>query len=227
MDFDGVKRKARERFNEVQVLLNFISSSESQNTTTPVSLELKIMKGLFYVHLYAAFEKTINETVETALSLISSKNIKNNHLSPTLLSIVFLDEMKSLKDGNHSNILIKSSKIFSESTSANIVSINETTFEGHLQNVWAKTINEVSAILGINDFSFTPRVAATINEIVQKRNAIAHGRDSASSIGERYRANVLREKMEIISSAVQEFIMAVEEHCAEKKYIKPTQRRYY
>ena len=227
MSFEGVKRRTSERFNEVQVLLNYISSSEQQEITSPISLEMKIMKGLFYVHLYAAFEKTVNEIFETALSLISSKCIKNNHLSPTLLSIALSDKMKSLKDGGYSKILIKSSEIFSESSSNKVVPINETIFSSQLQNAWVKTITEISIILGINDFSFEPRVRATIDEIVDKRNAVAHGRDSASTIGERYRANVLRDKMVIVSSAAQQFIIAVEEHCAAKKYIKPSLRRHY
>lgn len=227
MSFDGVRGRASERFNEVQLLLNHISSSEPREVTTPVSLEVKIMKGLFYVHLYAAFEKTINEVVETALFLISSKEIKCSHLSPPLLSVALSDRIKSLKDGGYSKLLIKSAEMFSESCSKSVLQINETIFSTQLQNAWVQTITEVSVVLGINGFSFEPRIRATIDEVVEKRNAVAHGRDRASSVGERYRAVVLRDKLEIISSAAHQFIIAVEEHCQGKKYIKPTLRRHY
>lgn len=227
MSFSSAISKAGERFNEVQVLLGAIQSLEPRNVIDPASLELKIMKGLFFVHLYAAFEKTINEVVETTLSLISAHNIKNNHLSPSLLSVVFLSDLKSIKDGSHSKILIKSSEMFVESSLANVVPINETIFSGHLQNVWTKTIYEISVILGMKNFSFDSRIKTTIDEIVDKRNAVAHGRDSASSVGERYRVIDLREKMEIVSSATQQFIAAVDDHYNHKKYIKPSLRRHY
>ena len=227
MSFNSAVSNASERFAEVQVLLNTIQSLEPRNVIDPSSLELKIMKGLFFVHLYAAFERTINEVVETTLSLISAHNIKNNHLSPSLLSVVFLNELKSIKDGSHSKILIKSSEMFTESSLAKVVPINETIFSGHLQNVWTKTIYEILTILGMKSFSFTSRVKTTIDEIVDKRNAVAHERYSASSVGERYRVIDLREKMEIISSATQQFISAVDDHYNQKKYIKPSLRRHY
>lgn len=227
MSLDRVRNKASERFNEVQIFLSFIQRSEPEGYIDLVPLELKVMKGLFLVHLYAAFEKTINETVETSLSLISSRNIKNNHFYSSLLSVVLSDKMKSIKDGSYSNIFIKSSELFIESTSNNVIPINETIFSGQLQNVWAKTIVEISSILGMKGFSFDSRARATIDEIVDKRNAVAHGRDNASSVGERYRVNALREKMETISTAAHFFISSVEDHCEQKKYIKPTHRRYY
>lgn len=227
MSFEGLKRRTSERFNEVQVLLNFINSSEPRTPSEPVSLEVKIMKGLFYVHLYAAFEKSIKDIVETALLLISSKSIKNNHFAPALLSLVLSDKIKSLKDSGYSKLFIKSAEIFKESTSNNVVPINETIFSGQLQNAWVKTILEISEILGMEEVCFEPRIKTTIDEIVDKRNAVAHGRDSAAFIGERHRANILREKMELISSAIQQFINEVEQHCDRRRYIKPALRRHY
>ncbi|MBF0408697.1 MAG: hypothetical protein HQM10_15220 [Candidatus Riflebacteria bacterium] len=227
MSFSSVTRRVSERFNEVQVLLNHITSSEPADVTELVPLDVKIMKGLFYVHLYAAFEKSINEIIETALTLISSKSIKNNHLSPTLLSIALSDKFKSLKDSSHSKVLIKSSEIFSESISKNVVPINEAIFANHLQNAWVTTIIEITTILGIDGFSFGTRGRVTIDEVVDRRNAVAHGRDSASSVGERYRANILRQKLEIVSEATQMFLSVIEEHCDSKKYVKPNSRRYY
>ncbi len=227
MPFNGVKTRTSERFNEVQIFLTFISSQEPTLPTHSVSLEVRIMKGLFYVHLYSAFEKSVNDAVETALSLISAKSIKNNHLSPTLLSIALSDKMKSLKDSGYSKIFIKSADVFTESASSNILPINETIFSSQLQNVWVKTIFEIVSILGVDEIEFSSRVRTTVDEIVDKRNAVAHGRDSAASVGERYRATVLREKMELISSAIHQIIDALEAHCSSKRYIKPNARRYY
>lgn len=227
MSLNTVKLRTSERFNEVLIFLNYVSSLEPDNPTEPVSLEVKIMKGLFYVHLYSAFEKSINDTVETVLSLISSKNVKNSHLLAPVLSVVLTDKIKSLKDCGYAKVFIKSSDIFVDAASTNITPINETIFSNHLQNVWVKTIDEIFHTLGINSLRLDIHSKTTIDEIVERRNAVAHGRDSAASVGERYRTDVLREKMETVSSSTYEIIYAIEDHYLSKRYIKSTVRRYY
>lgn len=227
MPFNAVKSRTSERFNEVLIFLNYVSSQEPSNPTEVVPLEVKIMKGLFYVHLYSAFEKSINDVVETMLSLISSKSVKNNHLLAPVLSVVLTDKIKSLKDCGYSKLFTKSSDVFVDAASTNIMPINETVFSSHLQNVWVKTIEEIFVTLGMNPISLDMRSKTTIDEIVERRNSVAHGRDSAASVGERYRANVLREKMEILSSSSNEIINSIEEHYLSKRFIKPTVRRHY
>lgn len=227
MPMNAVKTRTSERFNEVLIFLNYVSSLEPENSTEPVALEVKIMKGLFYVHLYSAFEKSINDTVETVLSLISSKNVKNNHLLAPVLSVVLSDKIKSLKDCGYAKIFVKSSDVFVDAASTNITPINETIFSNQLQNIWVKTIDEIFQTLGIPPLSLDIRSKTTINEVVERRNAVAHGRDSAASVGERYRVGVLREKMEIISFSTNEIISTIEDHYLSKRYIKPTVRRHY
>jgi hypothetical protein len=227
MPFSSVKERTRERFTEVQIYLNFINTLEPREPMEPASLEVRVMKGLFYVHLYAALEKSVNDVVETFLSLIASKNIKNNHFTAPMLSIALADQIKSLKDTSHSKLINKSVDIFVEAASANVVHINETVLSRSLQNIWMKTINEAFESLCISPLLFSSHEKTTVDEVVDKRNAVAHGRDSAASVGERYRVPVLREKMETISVVTNKIIDSIEEHCLEKKYIKPTVRRHY
>jgi hypothetical protein len=226
MPFSGVKNRTSERFNEVQIFLNYISSLETDSSSV-IPLELKIMKGLFYVHLYSAFEKSINEVIETCLLLIASKNVRFKHFSPTLLSIALSDKVKSLVDSNHQSSMTKSAEIFEASISQNIANINETALSNKLQNVWVKTINEVVKILGMEEVMISAQMKITINEIVDKRNAVAHGRDSAASIGERFRANELRDRLNLVSSATHIIIDSIEVHCEKMRYIKPSARRLY
>lgn len=227
MPFSTVKSRTSERFNEVQIFLNFISAQEPDQPMDPVSLEVRVMKGLFYVHLYAAFEKSINDAVETALSLISSKNVKNNHFLAPFLTVVLADKIKSLKDCSYSKFFIKSSDVFIDAASNNVIPLNETVFSDRLQNIWIKTIDEIIKTLGMEKIEFSNHIRTTIDEVVDKRNSVAHGRDSAASVGERYRSIVLREKLEIISSVTHEIINAIEEHYKTNRYIRSNARRHY
>lgn len=227
MPFRSVKFRTSERFNEVHLFLNFLSNSEPSNPREPVPLEINVMKGLFCVHLYAAFEKSISDAIETVLALISSQNIKNNHLTAPILSVVLQNKIKSLKDSGYSKIFIKSSDIFIDAASSNIIPINETVFANQLQNVKINIIDEIVKTIGMNPINLSAHTRITIDEIVDKRNAVAHGRDSAASVGQRYRMPALREKMKIISAAANEIIDAIEDYYGIKKYIKPNARRHY
>ncbi len=227
MPFSGVRNRTRERFAEVQVYLSYISSCESCDPMAPIPIEIKIMKGLYYVHLYAALEKSVNDVVQTALSIISSKRVQNNHFLAPLLSIALVDQMKSLKGAGYSNLINQSIGVFKEAASTNVVPINETALSNNLQNIWIKTIEEVFESLCMPPLAFSPHEKATVNEVVGKRNAVAHGRDSAAAVGERHRVPVLREQMAAVSIVTSKIIDSIEEHCMGKKYIKPNARRHY
>ena len=98
MSFSIVRNNARARFNENQIYLSYITSLEPSMITDPISLELKIMKGLFQVHLYASLEKTLNELIENTLVHIASNGIKNVHFSVPFNTISLVDKLKSFKD---------------------------------------------------------------------------------------------------------------------------------
>jgi hypothetical protein len=227
MSYESIKENARTRFNEVQINLNYIANIEMNNSELELPSEVKIMKGLFYVHLYSALEKTVNDVVEHTLRLISSSAVKYNHYSVPFSVISLADHLKSFKDCGHSRFFDKAITIFSNMQDKSIASINETVFSGSLKNVWTKTIDEVMRAFGMNGFIASPRERATLDEIVEKRNAVAHGRESALEVGERHRTEVLRDKTLIITEVAYRLIDDFESYYESKKYIKPVAKRYY
>jgi hypothetical protein len=72
MPLSTVKNRSRERFNEVLLNLTFIESIEP---SAEPPIHVTIQRGLYYVHLYSALEKVVNETVEQALLVIGSYSI--------------------------------------------------------------------------------------------------------------------------------------------------------
>jgi hypothetical protein len=227
MTFTLIKNRARTRFNENITYLNYLTAVEPNDPTIPASQELKIMKGLFYVHLYGSLEKTINDLIENTLISINSQNIKNKHFSPPFNTISLLGKLQSFKDCGHRNFFAKAIEIFEEMQSDNIPSLNETAFSNNLQNVWTKTIIEILTAFGIGNFIIEPRTRTTIDEIVDKRNAVAHGRETAAVIGERFRTNDLRVKMNTITTFSFDLIDCFENYHDSKKFIKPQSKRHY
>lgn len=227
MSFVNIRSKARNRFTETQVYLNYIASLEPENNTDEPSLELKIMRGLFQVQLYASLEKSMNDVVEFALSDIASKRIKNSHFNIAFNTVSLSDKLKSFKDSGYSHFFPKAIELFFEVSNSSVQNINETLFAKSLQNIWAKTIEETIGAFGIKGYTIGVRARTTINELVEKRNAVAHGRESASVVGEKQRAETLRKKMDIIVSFTHEIIDLFEIYCSSKGFLKPSAKRYY
>ena len=227
MTFVSVNNNARNRFSENLQYLNFITSLEPTNPRDIVPLEINIMKGLFYVHLYASFEKTINELTEHTISLIDSKSVKIKHYNESFNSIVLIDKLKAFKSCSHKKFFIKAHELMYETSTINTLSLNNTTFSNSLQNVWFETIEEISNCFGISQIIIPPRIKATINELVEKRNAVAHGRENASDVGSRFRTDVLRNKMNEIINFTYELISIYETHYNRKNYLKTGAKRLY
>lgn len=227
MSFDNVRNITSSMFNEAQVFLNFITSQEPEGPMDPTPSEVKIMRGLFYVHTYSAIEKAINELVQRTLLLINSNQVKNNHFTLAFNTISVIDKLQSIRNCSSRNFTNNSISLFQEVGSKSVRQINETVFSYQLQNVWVSTIEEVFGAFGMEIPEIGPREKATINEIVDKRNAVAHGRESASFVGERHRANILREKLQIAHNFTIMMIDEFEDYYENKKFLKPIMKKYY
>lgn len=224
MTFDIVRANSRERFSEVQVNLNYIESIEPDGEASP---EVKILRGLYYVHLYSVLEKAINETIEQVILLIKSKNIKNVHFSTPFNVISLNSKMQSFKQCGYKEYFERSSEVFESIDSENIFNISNTIFSQNLQNVWFKTIQDTIRSFGATPIQVEPRVKLTIDEVVDKRNAVAHGRETPTAVGERHRTIVLRTKTQEIQMVIEQVVSTFEEYITNYEFLKPTYIQEY
>lgn len=218
MPFSIVRSNTRERFSEVFVYLAFIESNEESSAA---SVEVKILRGLFYVHLYSALEKAINETIEQTILLVKQEGVKNKHYKNIFNVISFNSKMQAFKQCRGKSYFSKSADVFESLESDESYELNDTVFSESLQNIWYKTIQEAIRSFGAIPISVEPRVRLTIDELVEKRNAVAHGRETPVSVGERHRVEILRIKAQEIQLVVEQFISTFEDYISNKKYIDP------
>lgn len=226
MNFITVQRNVRTRLTENLNFLNYISAMEPTDPQKSIPIEVNIMKGLFYVHLYSSLEKTFNELVENAIVLINSKSVLTKHYNPSFLLVALSNQLKSFKMCNSKNYINNAHSIFLQSQESTALPINETTFSDSLQNVWFKSIQEVCQCFGIK-LTTSARTKTTINELVDKRNAVAHGRENAAEVGSRFRTDLMRIKYNEISDFCYELINLFEACISNKAFLKPASRRLY
>ncbi|WP_226704495.1 MAE_28990/MAE_18760 family HEPN-like nuclease [Microbulbifer elongatus] len=218
MLFNIVRSNSRERFNEVFINLASIEKGEEDGAS---SVEVKIQRGLFYVHLYSALEKAVNETIEQTILLVKQDAVKNKHYENTFNVISLNSKMQAFKHCSNKNYFSKSIEVFESLGSEERFDLSNTIFSENLQNIWYKTIQESIRSFGAEPINIEPRVRLTIDEVVDKRNAVAHGRETPVSVGERHRSDMLRVKSQEIQLVVEQFISTFEDYVVNKKYINP------
>lgn len=227
MPFSALRNKTRERFSEVLLYLIHIESSEPRNPIEATSPIVKIQRGLFYVHLYSVLERTVNEVVEHVILSIKSKNIQNRHFEKVLNVISLNPKMQAFKSCGYKDYMNRSIAVFTCIDSDNCYELHNTIFSQNLQNIWFETIQELLAAFGMPPLNLDPRVRYTINEITEKRNAVAHGRETPLIIGETHRADVLRIKTNEIQLVANMVIDLFEEYIINRNYIRSEYRHIY
>lgn len=218
---------ARERLAEVQQLLNHIVMLEPDDVAIPHGSEVKILRGFFYVHLYAALEKSVNEAVQATLRLVASHGAPANHYALSFGGVSVHGRLQAFKTCSYKTFNENAFSIFSCLQSSDILKIDDSQFSGVLQNVWTNSVLEVFDSLGIVGFNVGPRERTTIDELVENRNKVAHGRESALVVGERHRSTVLRDKFSIVANFIDSVTDALEVFYQGRNFIRVDERSSY
>jgi hypothetical protein len=215
------------RMLEVRSLISFIKTQES-TATPPVDTDaVKIVRGLFYVHLYGAFEKTVNECVETYLRSIAALELEVLHVAPQLMPLALDAKFRSLHSVPGTSNWRKRIALIDSMVSAEVCAINDLVFAEQLQNVWPETIENIVEYLGIGGITFDEADVLACKEIVDKRNQVAHGRTSPLKIGASVKAIDLESRFESILSLLEEFIVFLETKFVTLIYVKPEYHAHY
>ncbi|TGM35615.1 hypothetical protein EHQ75_16950 [Leptospira levettii] len=210
----------RNRSGEVIIFLNYIISLENGNSTEPISSEVKILRGLFFVHLYSLIESVINELTQETLREIKSKSYPNNQFNLPFNTISLNSQIRSLKDSGYKKYFKKVFELFDSISSSNVFDIDETMFGTFVQNIWFATIEEIFLCFGLSTSILTISHRVLINEIVDNRNSISHGRKPTIEIGEKYTAAELKTKYDNVLLFLETIISKFKTFIEQEEYIK-------
>jgi len=182
------------------------------------SNEEKTARGLAFVHMYSVYEYSVRTAVQIAIDAISVHAHNSKDLSPTLLALFLDAQLKSLKDCGLKDLWRKRLQLFEAAFSTSIPIIDNQvipTDGTHYRHTHLQIIFEV---LGIKR---TPaqrqRHLLRIDEVVNNRNAVAHGRETPDAVGRRYTRGDIHHRIEQMESVSKLFVSAIEAHCANPK----------
>jgi len=223
----AVKAETTSRLSEVFQLIDVIKRLEAI-PPLPDPNEVKILRGLFWVHLYAALEYAVSNGVQRFLQAIDTLNAPPVHFTPRFFSVVLDSNFSALRNVGEDKRWTKRVELLNAQVSGVPTKINPDIFGLYLQNVWVEKMEILFSCLEINqpivpDPSYKPY----IDELVSQRNGVAHGRMSALAVGSSRRSNELLIRFNAISAICTHFFDCLEQHHSTRSVIQYLHRATY
>ena len=218
MSFADTLDEARERFSEALQLLNLLTSMEGDRVGPTTNTD-KALRGLVLILIYAAVERAVNSTVEEAIYEISSHSTPSSSCAPAVLSIFHYSKVQAVKDCNCDKTIPAAAVLISSAFGRDPISMEQNPLAFMLQNVDANTMLSVANFFGIDGYTIPTGSAGRLNNLRERRNAIAHGRESASSAGERFNIAELNNVYNCADTEVARFVEIIRAHCEGRMYV--------
>lgn len=229
MDTTSVRHGTTARLNEARELLRHITAAEqAAGPLQPLPPFESSLRGLFYVQAYGALEHCVNALVQQYLAFVVQTGVRQCHLKTAFNTIALDPELTSLAMRGDKKKWQVRRELFEKMISNTPAACNDSVFGVFLQNIWPQTIEEVLKCFGI-DARPTREVrhVGYLNELVEKRNAVAHGRMTSTEAGEGKSSADLNSVFSAVADVCTYLVSTMEEHASNLGFIRDADRRLY
>lgn len=194
----------------------------------PVGATVHMQKGLFIVLLYAAFEYTVTRLVTETAIIINARSIPCEHIDTCMYPLALDPELKSVASPGRAQKWERRSRLFGRQASKDPAKLHEAALLEELGNIWCSSLQQIFSAFGISQTPlYDPKVRQYIDEIVDRRNAVAHGRESPVDVGQGYTANTLTIRLEEIERQKEYLVFQFEAFLSSKAFVMPPFRKEY
>ncbi len=214
--FSDINSESIRRLTEAKALLNLLTDSKDVEHS---HFESKILKGSFFVLLYAALEYTLANSVQRCITKLNESQYDIHKIKPTLYSLVFNNECNAIMDAKNKK-WTKRYELFSQFENSKICMIDDTLFPTSTGNIKSQQIESIWKTFGISAEIMTDvKIKSWLSTLTDNRNAIAHGRELVSVIGGRYSINELQEIYNNISGYCSYIILVFEDYIKNQDFL--------
>lgn len=215
--FPQIRSEVAERIARAQDLIrecDRIAKVESDAALPPnVS---RTCKGLVFVALYAVYEYAVTTSVQATIRALNAHGLSHAAVGAELLALALHAEFSSARDAGTERLWSRRVGLAVRSRSTDPVSVPEGLFPtdgshfrlGQLQTIW--TIFRVPSAPPVPH----PRFGTRIGELVECRNAIAHGRETADQVGSRFTTIDLQQRASDVEALCTHIVGTLESHSA-------------
>ena len=204
--FPTLQLEVLERFTAIEQ--HFRTSRRLRGDTSQTA------KGLTFVQIYAIHEYTVKNVVKIAATEIAAHGHAYARLRPSLLALFLEPEVQSLRDCSPNDrwnrriaLLERASSVESVSFSAAPLPTDGTHFrQTHVQLILRVFGDHKSVTIHQRHLRY-------IDTIVNNRNAVAHGGETAAEVGRRYSRQDIWRYIRRMRSLCLRLIQIVSEYC--------------
>lgn len=211
----------RQRFTECLSMLNYIERlipPDQAGELRGVTDEVKALRGLWLVSLYGAFEKSINTIFSEVLEIVESSEVTLDKLKPSLKSVFNYPHIQSIKDCGYDTVVERSIEFLKISDSNSKVVLTTNPLINYLQNVDGKSVIFLCSVLSIDEYTIDNGVIGRLGNLKERRNAVAHGRETPAEVGGRFNTAGLQSLHTLVQEETSRFHLTCEDYCANELF---------
>jgi hypothetical protein len=173
-----------------------------------------IFKGFCFVQMYAIYEYTVRSSVQATLSSLKSASVTMDKIRREVLCLVLDPSWGAAAQAGPSRVWGCRIDLLKEAQSNQPASnINDTLFPVDGSHYRVRQLYTIWRVLGINKPVVPqPRLLGRIDEMVENRNAIVHGRRTAEDVGRRYSRSDIKDRFDDLKLICQHVLGTLEGH---------------
>lgn len=206
------------RLIEIRQFLQMLRSVEVTDWKNRTG-QLRVMKGLFFVHLYGTLEFAVLQSVRESIGHLNSRGLMFKDLRPELLGLGLNAQCDSLGDVGPSKKWEKRHELFKHVNASLPVTFDDSVVLTSGRNVDGTELDSIWTAFGLSTPSTpSPSARQRLTTLVQNRNSIAHGNESPGQVGGRYSVNDLNIYLSDIDLTITHIVLSLEKYLDEEGF---------
>lgn len=215
------QREIQAFFAQVQQLNNEQNECVATRTVFAKELLFNTLKGMLFILLYGCIEYTVSETVKATEREISLQNLNLNEVQPSLLTRFLHKNFDALHNVGRKQKWQKRLDFMQNFSSndkiiENICDDLELPTDG--KNIRTEQLRSIFCTFNIEPTLLNAQWGGRLKDIVENRNAIAHGNTTAADVGRNLFIPDLQARIDEVNLFCTTFIALFEEYINHKKY---------
>ena len=188
---------------------------------------VKILRGMSFVHMYGAYEYSITGGVQALLRHITAEQVEFFKLEPLFHTISLNSEFDALSDTKSKRKWVARKDLLVKQLSQELCSVSDTCMDANLQNLRCRSLESIFDCLCIAQ-PIVPqeRFRGYIDEVVNKRHAIAHGRLSPAEVGQMHSKDI-ENRFNALSCTVTHILFLFDGYLGAYEFVSETHRQAY
>lgn len=173
-------------------------------------------KGLVFVQVYAIHEYTVIKLVQYAVDAIAAHSHSYSDLRPSLLSLFLDPQLTAVRSCGPKSLWERRLELLDLAASDEIASVSQAPLPVEGSHFRHTHLNLILRVFGISrTLTVRRRHLYLIDQVVDNRNSISHGEETAAEVGRRYSRRDIYRSIRIMQNVCLRLILMFSEHCSE------------